>query len=458
VITEADIRTIPTFADLQEHELKWLADNTREQVMEPGDDFWKEDDVIEDMWIVFSGAVQFYLRQGGELRLFDTWRAGRILGVLPFSRMTHIPGRFEVIETAKVGFIHKSLFRDMIYEIPVLGQRLVAMMSDRVRDAAKNDQQREKMLALGKLSAGLAHELNNPAAAIKRAADLMRQRLEQLPRVISRLSHHDLTEDQVCIAVTPPSADSKQMSTVERSEVEDAVIDWLEEQEVDESWLKGPALVEAGFGVEDLKSLTEGLAPGAISDIVAWAENKAVTTQIVEEIFESAQRISELIGSVKSYSHMDRATTKQKVDIVDGLESTLTMLGHKVRGKGISVERNFGEDLPQVSVLPGELNQVWTNLIDNAIDAAPEGGEVRVETDVKGSNYFVRIHDNGSGIPDDVLPRIFEPFFTTKDVGEGTGLGLEIAHRIITQQHAGAINITSEPGDTTFEVCLPLDR
>ncbi len=454
MITIADLQAIPELSDLETKDLEWLREHCSEQIMEPGDAFWQEGEPIEDMFIVFSGAVQFHIRQAGQLRLFDTWRKGRILGVLPYSRMTHVTGKFDVIEPTRVGLVHKSHFREMLYQIPQLGQRLIGLMSDRVRSAARTDQEREKMLALGKLSAGLTHELNNPAAAVKRSAEALQERLDQIPQLVDNLNRHGVTPGKLVVSSSDDSSTAS-LSTVRQAEQEDAVIEWLEERGIEKSLEMGPALVEAGMGPADLDILTMDMQDTAIPDALFWVTNHIAAQQLVEEIQTSAERISGLIASVKSYSHMDKSTERQATDVVKGLESTLTMLGHKIKQKNLSVERRFAPDLLAISAYTGELNQVWTNVLDNAIDAAPEGGQLEVAVNVEGKSLVIRIIDDGSGISDDVLPRIFEPFFTTKDVGEGTGVGLEIVHRIVTQQHSGKIEVKSEPGRTEFIIGLP---
>lgn len=457
MISTSDLRVIPQFSDLPDDTASWLASRFTESVFEDGEEPFEPGAPADVMMIVIEGEMQILVKSGPAWRHLDTLGPGRISGVLPYSRMKEFGGMGKAVGRLRIGTLPKSDFPEVLYRIPVLGERLIGLMSDRVRSTARADQEREKMLALGKLSAGLAHELNNPAAAVHRAADDLRERLNALPAIVARLSRHGLSPD----AIAPGSGycslggGASRLSALDLGDREDAILDWLEDRDIEDAWKIAPTLAEEGLTVDDLERAAARTVPEAVGDVVAWMENTLGANRLIAEIHASAGRISELVGSVKSYSHMDRSTEKQVTDLAAGLESTLTMLGHKLRGKSISVEKDIANQT-EVPAYPGELNQVWTNLIDNAIDAMDEEGTLKVSVRVEGAQACVSIADNGSGIPEEVLPRIFEPFFSTKDVGQGTGLGLEIAHRIVTQTHQGTIAVSSQPGKTEFVIRLPL--
>jgi signal transduction histidine kinase len=348
----------------------------------------------------------------------------------------------------------------MLHRSPELGQRLVAIMSDRVRDSTRAQQQREKLMALGKLSAGLAHELNNPAAAVRRAASSLRDRLQAQPALVEELVRTGIDEGALRearavltrVRERPPAS----LSTLERGAREDELSDWLEGHSVAQAWEAAEALVEAGFAPTDLDALAV-VGNERVPPLLAWLAATVDSDRLTQEIAAASARISELVGSVKTYSHLDHAPDKQPTDVRQGIDSTLIMLGHELKAKSIRVVREDAPDLPQITAHPGELSQVWTNLIDNAIDALPAGGELRVETAREAEHLVVRVIDNGPGIPPDIQPRIFEPFFTTKGVGEGTGLGLDIVQRIV-RQHAGQIAVESRAGRTAFTVRLCVFR
>jgi len=375
--------------------------------------------------------------------------------------MTICEARAIIGEPARVLLIHRDQFSDMLHRSPELGQRLVSAMSDRVREQTKIAQQREKMMALGKLSAGLAHELNNPATAITRAADALKDRFHTLksvvvPMVASKLTseHFDALKRlrQEAFEHGPP----QDLTPLQRGRREEAIGDWLDAHGVTDAWKLAEAYVDAGFTAEELDRWADALPAEALPHILRWLECSLSAERILSEIAAAAGRISQLVASVKQYSHMDAMPDKQPVDVREGLDSTLVMLGHEIKTKHITVEKAYDADLPKVSAYPGELNQVWTNLIDNAIDATPrEGGQLRLEALREDHVVVVRIIDNGHGIPAETQSRIFEPFFSTKGVGEGTGLGLDIAQRIVAQ-HGGKIAVDSKPGETVFAVYLPL--
>ena len=460
MLTAADFQAVDVFHDQPEADLDWLASVAEERAYEAGAKPFNRGDKAEEMLVVLDGAFQITSIQNGQSLPFGTVRAGEISGLLPFSRMTSFAGEGEVIEDARIAAIHKDRFWEMLERMPEVGQRLVGRMTDRVRESSRLDQQREKMLALGKLSAGLAHELNNPAAAIRRGAADLRERFAMLMPLVSRLVGHGLSPDQVeaaraafqtCVAPTPGS-----LSALDRSAREDDLADWLEAHGVPQAYVVAEVLAEEGATPEALDRLAGTVPEAALGDVVLWIEKGMAVDRLVGEIERSAGRISDLVASVKGYSHMDQAGERQSTDVHAGLDQTLTMLGHSVKEKSLSVERAYGDDVPEVCVYPGEINQVWTNLLDNAIDAAPEGGRLGIATRVEGRLVCVDISDDGAGIPADALERIWEPFYTTKDPGAGTGLGLDVVQRIVAQ-HEGRVDVASEPGRTTFTVCLPIE-
>ena len=388
--------------------------------------------------------------------------AGEVTGLLPFSRMVKYTGagRASARGPLRILRIRKDQFGEMLARIPVLGQRLVSTMTDRVREATRAIQQREKMTALGTLAAGLAHELNNPAAAVRRDAEALETRVSGLADLAADLCSAGLDGPSLRsawhagrVAAAAPGAHAGRDG---RSRLEEALGEWLDEHGVAEAWTLAGALVDAGVTKADLETVGQHIPSDAVPSAVRWIETLVDATRLSLDIRAASARISELVQSVKTYSHMDRAGDKEAVDVREGLDSTLVMLGHKLKKKSLRLERDYAADLPKVTAYPGELNQVWTNLIDNAIDAAPEGGLIRIEAaSDSATSAAVRVIDNGPGVPLEIQSRIFEPFFTTKPVGQGTGLGLDIVERIVVQQHGGKVELESQPGRTIFTVRLP---
>jgi len=353
------------------------------------------------------------------------------------------------------------LFPEMLQRMPILVQRLVGIMSDRVRSMTTESQQQDKLMALGKLSAGLAHELNNPAAAATRAANDLIAMLVELRTADLRLCRHELTTKQedalrafedVAIEHT---ATTVQLNSLEQSDREDLVATWLEEHGVGDPWKLSSNLVEAGIDAAGLQRISDVLEKDAFEDVLARVNAQLAAAKLASEIKGATKRISELVGAIKEYSYMDQASV-QEVDVHKALETTLLILKYKLRQKRIVLTREYAEALPHIKAYGSELNQVWTNLIVNAVDAMPEGGTLQVRTRREPTDVLVEIRDNGSGIPADLRSRIFEPFFTTKQVGEGTGLGLDTVTRIV-RKHRGNIRFESKPGDTCFQVRLPLE-
>jgi signal transduction histidine kinase len=325
------------------------------------------------------------------------------------------------------------------------------------RSIESTARQRGALVTLGTLAAGLAHEINNPASAATRSVDALQGAAETMLSALGRLAHDDISAAQFAALdalrreIDPLAADPDPLARADR---EQALSSWLARNGVENEWLIAQPLAAAGVDVAWCTRAATVLDGSALEPGLEWVASTLSVTSLLSEVQESTRRISELVGAVRSYSQMDRASMQQ-IDVTDGIESTLVMLGHKLRG-GVEVVREYGADVPRIDAFAGELNQVWTNLIDNAVDAMDGSGTLRIATRVEGDDVVVEIGDDGAGTPPEVAARAFEAFYTTKDVGDGTGLGLDIARRIVVERHAGTIDIASRPGDTVLTVHIPI--
>jgi signal transduction histidine kinase len=458
------LRTNAVFRDLPEDHLQWLAEHSEDIVLEADEVLFNEGDGADYMYVFFEGEVRLRRESSeGSPRTF-TMSAGDISGFLPFSRLQYFRATGRATVHTRVARIHKNLFTEMLNRMPPLSERLVGLMMDRVRENTRQDEQQTKLVSLGKLAAGLSHELNNPAGAAKRAAASLKDIRVQLREAYLRIDCRELTTSQrgyiakfENLALDRASAaQGTTWNSLDQADREEELIDWMDSRGVIDSHQFTGVLVEAGVTVPELEKLGEKVGIDALTDVLTRIQLVLTAARLVAEIEASANRISEIVKAVKEYTYMDQAP-EQEIDIHDGIESTLTILAFKLRKKSINVVREFDKSLPKICAFGAELNQVWTNLIVNAAEAMQEGGELRIKTWGEHVDILVEVRDNGSGIPIEIQPRIFEPFFTTKGVGEGTGLGLDTVQRIV-RKHRGEIKVESQPGDTRFLVRLPKQK
>jgi signal transduction histidine kinase len=452
-----DLRKIEVFSDLPEEDLAWLAGKFEEVRLQPGEVFIQEGDPADNLFVILEGEIRFQLSGGPESPVFRV-TAGQVTGLLPYSRMTQYRGTGRAVLPTRGLLLHKNFFPEMLQRAPQLGQRFVAILADRIRETTRIETQRDKLAALGKLSAGLAHELNNPAAAAQRATANLRETLETVRDASIRLAQHALTPEQrETILRFEREAGGYRPAipadTLAQSDREEQITDWLEGRQIPDAWKIAPVLADVGIEVPKLESLAAEVGDSVLTDALIRIASLITIARLIGEIENSTKRISDLVRAIKEYSHMDRAAM-QEIDVHQGIESTLTILGHQLK-RGIKVVREYDKSLPLICAYGGELNQIWTNLMDNAIEAMRGEGELRVRTARELDRVLVEIQDNGPGIPPNVLPHIFEPFFTTKGVGEGTGLGLDSVCKIVKNHH-GEIRVSSQPGDTRFQVYLPI--
>ena len=451
------LAAIPVFSDLSPEDVSWLASQMEVAHFAPGEIVTVEDSPADRMIVILEGEIAGRREHGpGDARTYSAG-AGRVTGMLPFSRLTHFPLTARAMVPATVALLHVSHFREMLERAPALGQKLVGVMSDRIRETTKADQQREKLMALGKLSAGLAHELNNPASAVRNAAVNLQQAVRALRTAGLHLDKRPLAaEDRIFLARIecdwakdhPPAA----LDSLERSDREEAIGGWLEERRVQDARQLAPDLVDAGCDLDTLHSLSERFDDVTLAGAVTRLTASFTINRLVEQIESGTSRMADLVRAIKQYTYMDQST-EQEIDVHEGLENTLIMLHYRLK-YGIYVVRDYDRSLPPICARGSELNQVWTNLIDNAIDAMNSRGELVVRTAREFGRLLVEVRDSGPGIPPEIRSRIFEPFFTTKPVGEGTGLGLDTVYRIV-QEHHGEVRVDSQPGRTVFQVRLP---
>lgn len=445
-------------------ELEWLAARGRMRKTEPGEYMAREGQRVEDghfgLEIVLSGCLATYRGRGTGVRKVMVWKEGDVTGVLPFSRLDVVHGYTVAESRSEALSIPYELIPGLVHECPELTAILVHAMVDRARVFNTSAWQDEKMVSLGRLSAGLAHEMNNPASAVARSASVLPKAMSEAERAARALAVAGVDDGQLeaidrvreaCLR-TPARVS---LSPLERADREDELAVWLQEHGADLSALD--ALADTAVTVEALDELARHLDGEPLDAALDWVAAGCAVRTLAGESERAASRISELVSAMKRLTHMDLAPTREPVEVERGIRDTLMVLGHKARSKSVSVNIDVAPDLPMVTALGGELNQVWMNLLDNALDAVDLGGHVWVTVKPEGRSMVVRVIDDGPGIAPEHRARVFDPFFTTKGPGEGTGLGLEIA-RARVRGHDGDIEFESRPGRTEFRVLLPLQE
>ncbi len=464
----ADLRGLFLFEKLTEEQLAWLCREGRVQVVEPGI-VYAEGEPAELWYVLLSGTVVLSRRIGTDdvettrtsapgvyAGAFFAYLGDRVAQVYNNTMRVTEPSRFFVLEAAKFAQLMTDWFPMAVH--------LLEGLFFGTKSTQEAIGQRERLLALGALSAGLTHELNNPAAAAVRATASLREHVVRLRRKLPAIAsgQHDGALITLLVKLIDDAADrvaiAPGLGPLETADLEEAATDWLDDHDISDSWQLAPALVAAGLGTGELDQIAAAVAgagSGAgLAGPLRWLSDTVETEQLLTEITDSAARISSLVGAARQYSQLDRAPY-QVVDVHELLDSTLAMLSGKI-GDGITVVRDYDRSLPRVPAFPAELNQVWTNLIDNAVSAMSGSGTLTVRTAHDRDRLLVEFGDTGPGVPAEIRDRIFEPFFTTKPVGQGTGLGLDISYRIIVGRHHGDLRVESVPGDTRFRAWLPI--
>jgi signal transduction histidine kinase len=454
-----DLRKVIALSDIPEEHLKWLAERVDYDEYEDGAVMIKKDDPAINMWFIPDGRFDFYLDVNGQQVLYYNFQndttTGGVGGLLPYSRMINSPGYAYAIGKTKRYSLHKKYFQELEQLNPKLTQKLIGYMTERARSFATTQLQHEKVSALGKLAAGIAHEMNNPASAINRISEELSKRLKENYRLTEMLLIHKISSEKIQqlldMVEEKEKSGKKKLTPLQKMEKEDEIIGWIEKSGLAVNNIAGETFADAGITGEDLEKIKSGFDNDTFTDVLQWLDNLLISQKILKDLEESSTRISNLVGAIKSHVHMDQTNELEPTDIHMDIQNTLTLMGYKLREKNIKVTKQFADDFPEIPAYVGELNQVWTNIIDNAIYAMSKNGELTIETSFDDKNVCVKIIDNGPGIPKEILSRIFDPFFTTKKVGEGTGIGLDLVNRII-KHHNGEVKVDSVPGRTEFAI------
>ena len=468
-LSPAELRTLFLFEALEEDQLDWLSERGRVEVRSAGTSVYEEGEDATCFFVLLSGTLSMLRRvEDTEVETVRTNQRGVYSGATQaFVRTTdstRYPNSVRAITECEFWVIDAANFGEKIRVWFPMAMHLLEGLMLGYRNSQSIIGARERLLSLGRLSAGLTHELNNPAAAAVRATAALRERVSKMRRKLAHLATAKVDPQALTVltdlqeVAVEKMAKAEKLSPMQVADAEDVIGDWLDDHGVGDGWDLAATLVAAGVDEAWLDEIADTLPPELLSDGIHWVTYALETEQLMMEIEDSTERISHLVGAAKQYSQLDRAA-HQEIDVHDGLMSTLTMLNYKIKESGkITLIKDFAADLPMIPAHPAELNQVWTNLIDNAIQAMPEGGTLTVRTGRDDDHVVVEIGDTGIGIPENLQSKIFEPFFTTKPVGQGTGLGLDICYRVVTQRHGGDLRVISHPGDTRFVVRLPVNE
>ena len=464
----AFLRGTELLGQCSEGELTHVLDRSEEISVAAGELLFSEEDRTDAVWIVLDGELVVTKIVDGDEVIIDRLRAGAYLGEISLLTATRAQHRARAKDAVRLLRIPGDTFRDLVRSCEAVMETVLRTLAERMRRMEHLLQKRERLAGLGTLAAGLAHELNNPASAANRAAQLLKEHFHALDPLVRRLAGHSWTPGELELlqrmeqATIASDQSVRELDAVARSDREERVATWLQSMQIERAWELAPVLVDRGVTAEQLATITKGCDVEAVADAFAWTERMATIRQLLEDVGQSAARMSEIVRAVKAYSYVD-TTSVRTSDVHEGIENSLTILGHKLRAAKVTVRRVYDRTLAPLQTFGTELNQVWTNLLDNAADAMvgnAESERVIVVRTFQGGGQdeiTVEIADSGPGIRPEIRSKIFDPFFTTKEAGKGTGLGLEIVKRIVTRHH-GTLDVTSMPGDTRFLVRLPLTQ
>ena len=454
------LKKVPLFASMVDHDLERLCEMVTEVYLKPGDQLFAEGSPGDKAYVIEEGEIEILKASGERNVLLAVRKSGEVIGEMSLLEAAPRFASGRARTDSKLLAIGHSELDELLNTSPSAAKALLFTITSRLRSTELMLRQSEKMAQLGTLTAGIAHELNNPAAAAQRGTSQLNTVIGQLQNAQIGLSKLSLPPEmwdelsELNEMIRERATNHQDIDGLERSDREYEIEEWLESHNVPDAWEYAPTLVDLGVSEAELGNLANEFSAEQFVDVIAWMGASFNVFTLLEEINQGSERISEIVKSLKSYVYLDQAPI-QSVDVHEGLNNTLVMLRHKLK-EGVDVKREYADGIPKIQAYGSELNQVWTNIIDNAIDAMNGKGEIGIKTNHNGDWVIVEIEDNGPGIPADIQEKIFSPFFTTKAVGKGTGLGLNISYKII-EKHSGEIKVYSKPGKTKFQINLPID-